>query len=146
MDNFKIENFKREFPNAVLPEFRSLNESEVNLIQGKLFKLVKLDENSDLICLVNKICGQSLHVISKGAEDASFLLTTVLLDQGIQCDKFVYINWYHFDDIDKFNLKDLNKYFDDIWYPSSDDIDIFDDSFSWVLSIRHDGALSLYRE
>jgi len=51
----------------------------------------------------------------------------------------IYINWYQFDDIDLINTSDLNKYFDDIWFPSADDIDLFDESLNWIVSIRHDG-------
>lgn len=54
----------------------------------------------------------------------------------------VFINWYRFDDIDKMSLKDLDQYFYDIWFPATDDIDIFDDTFKWIVSIFHDGIIS----
>ena len=55
----------------------------------------------------------------------------------------VYLNWYSFTDIDILNIIFLDKYFFDIWYPISDDIDIFDESLNWFLSIRHDGNVVL---
>ncbi|MBY0263137.1 MAG: hypothetical protein K2Q20_12385 [Phycisphaerales bacterium] len=32
------------------------------------------------------------------------------------------------------------KYWDDLWYPSSDDLTVFDSSLSWLLSVWHDGS------
>ena len=53
----------------------------------------------------------------------------------------VYINWRHFESLDEMAFVALAKYFDDIWYAGADDIDIFDDTLSWVLSVRHDGEV-----
>ena len=36
-----------------------------------------------------------------------------------------------------------NKYFDDIWYPDSDDIDIFDQTLSWILTVLHNGDVKI---
>jgi len=60
---------------------------------------------------------------------------------GISAEKKVYVNWYRYDNVDEIQFVDLTKYFDDIWYPGLDDIDIFDATFSWILSISHDGAV-----
>lgn len=38
---------------------------------------------------------------------------------------------------------DLANFFDYIWFPSSDDVDIFDASFDWILSIDHAGFVKL---
>lgn len=38
-------------------------------------------------------------------------------------------------------FKDLTEHFDYIWYPGPDDIEIFDDSLSWILSVDHGGYL-----
>ena len=35
----------------------------------------------------------------------------------------------------------VSKYFSDIWYPSTDDIDVFDSSVSWILSVNHEGEI-----
>ncbi|EKO31739.1 hypothetical protein LEP1GSC179_0008 [Leptospira santarosai str. MOR084] len=40
-------------------------------------------------------------------------------------------------------LIDLINNFDDIWYPSVDDIDIIDMSISWILSVSHFGEIKL---
>ena len=45
-------------------------------------------------------------------------------------------------DIEFLELND-NPYFSDIWYPSVDDIIIFDDSYKICMMIRHDGVIYL---
>ena len=50
---------------------------------------------------------------------------------------------YGFDDADEMHFGDLDKYFYDIWYPVTDDIDIFDDTFKWLLLIVHNGCLRM---
>lgn len=62
---------------------------------------------------------------------------------GIHPKASVYLNWYRFDDIDVMSTDQLSRYFSDIWYPSVDDLDIFDDSLDWVLMVRHYGTVSL---
>lgn len=53
----------------------------------------------------------------------------------------VYITWDSFNDIDVMPFDDFCKYFDDIWYPSVDDVGVFDDSFSWFIIITHYGEI-----
>ena len=61
---------------------------------------------------------------------------------GIKHQSHVFLNWYRFDNIDEIEVDGLNTYFADIWYPSTDDIDLFDNTFKWIVSIRHDGQIS----
>jgi hypothetical protein len=54
----------------------------------------------------------------------------------------VLVNWHRFDQIDRLALSDFSKYFDDIWYPGSDYIEVFDESVDWLVLVRHDGVVS----
>ncbi len=68
----------------------------------------------------------------------------LLKKNQIRPTEAVYINWYHFDDIDMFHTaKSVERCFDSIWYPVSDDIELFDDSLGWTLSVDHDGYIEL---
>jgi hypothetical protein len=60
---------------------------------------------------------------------------------GVTSSETIFLNWYRYDDVDEMRLADVTKFFEDIWYPSSDDLDIFDESLRWILSIRHDGEV-----
>ena len=67
------------------------------------------------------------------------------LSLGLAPEPLVYVNWLRFDDIDCLAFSDLARYFDDIWYPSADYIDIFDSSMSWVLSVDYLGFVRFVR-
>jgi len=71
----------------------------------------------------------------------SFDLRRVLCSIEIVPEDHVYINWYRFDKLDRMAVDDLAQYFDDVWYPSSDDIDLFDSTLSWVLSVTDEGYI-----
>ena len=75
------------------------------------------------------------------AGDENFDLENVTQTAGISVHDKVFVNWYHFDKIDTLAFKDLAVFLGYIWYPSSDDIDIFDSSFSWIVSITHQGEV-----
>jgi hypothetical protein len=36
------------------------------------------------------------------------------------------------------------KYFDDLWYPGSDDIWIYEDGMEWILEISHEEKITFY--
>lgn len=55
------------------------------------------------------------------------------------------VNWYRLDEIDEMNMSDFSRYFDDLWYPAADHIDVFDHTISWIVSIDYSGTLSLLR-
>lgn len=143
MQQFKVDYFKREWPGTMFPNYYSLNDEELLIIQNKLFTKFLSNKNGDLLELVQKIEAIGLAVDLVNAMNESFSLLDLFSKKNIYSNDFVYINWYRFDDIDRINFSDLDKFFDDIWYPGSDDIDIFDDSISWILSVKHDGTLAL---
>jgi hypothetical protein len=77
--------------------------------------------------------------------DDSFDLNELLATCKLEASDDVYINWYRYDKIDQLKKSDLARFFTDIWYEGSDDLDIFDGTFNWMLLIRHDGYLKLLR-
>ena len=142
MEMFKIEHFKTEYPGIAFPEFHSLDETELLILQSHLFD--KLDSKDKDLLKLTKTFNSMASVISNiNAKNEGFYLLSVLSTANIKPNEFIYLNWYRYDQVDKMRFFDLEKYFDNIWYPSSDDLDIFDDSYAWILSVRHDGALSL---
>jgi hypothetical protein len=76
------------------------------------------------------------------AEDFSLLDLTRHL--GIEAD-VVYVNFGHFDDVDKLRLEELSRRFHDIWFEGPDDIEIFDDTYRWYLSVSDFGAVGIYK-
>ena len=137
MESFKIEHFKKYNPTKDFPTFNTLTPVEAQEIYTRLSaEIGKIIPRDHLIKIINNL---STSVKDVNTNNDEFLLESVFSRLNIQPNEKIYINWYQFDDIDEMRFDDLNKYFDDIWYPSSDDIDIFDSTFSWFLCISHDG-------
>ena len=142
MDAFKIENFQRDNAGDKFPDFKHLSVGEASGIMCKWKEKVGLPQESSPLMLTQVMHDKCLVVDGRNASDIQFNLISILGFCGIEPMPKVYVNWYRYDNIDEFLLDDLINYFDDIWYPASDDIEVFDASFSWILSVSHDGVIA----
>ncbi len=79
------------------------------------------------------------------ADDSQFSIVKLFSDLKVSTSQYVFINWDRYDDIDEIGFNDFNMYFADIWYPGPDDIDIFDSSFGWIISISPEGYVRVVR-
>lgn len=138
MEKFKVKNFEKENPSVKFPWFRSLSLQEAKIISQKLSEKLRLVSQDNLSFTI-AIDNMEISLDGFNAEDEGFQLSKVLSYLNIEPEKNVFVNWYQYDDIDEIGFDDLNNYFDAIWYSGPDDIDIFDSTFSWILSISHDG-------
>lgn len=141
VDSLKVENFNRENPSAEFPRFTPLAASECTHLRGAIAKRLGLDAQSEPLVVLNTLCATARSITSVDAEDG-FDLRTLISELRLKTRAEVLVNWYRFDNIDRIALSDLSSHFNDIWYPSSDDIEIFDESLDWFVLIRHDGRVS----
>ena len=137
MENFKIDLFVGEY-NEDFPEYSHLSESDCTIIMEKLSESFSVDFSSNI---AKKLDERQFFEESINAKEEFGLIDFLQKINVIPLSK-IYINWYKFKDIDFVDLVDMNKYFYDIWFPSADDIDLFDKNFNWIVSIRHDGVIS----
>ena len=145
MNPIKIENFKRSQPCGCFPEFRSLTCAECGEFRYRLAEILGIDPVGDGLLVLRR-----LH--ERPSIDLGIVPETGLIDVGrlvgscgLRCGSTVYINWYRFDDIDEMSVVDLSHFFDDIWYPCADDIEIMDESMSWVFVVDHGGRMRFIR-
>ncbi|RJQ56705.1 MAG: hypothetical protein C4526_01135 [Nitrospiraceae bacterium] len=138
MDNFKIKHFEKDNPSKKFPEIHSLSLQETESICQKLSEKLGLN-SQDPKFIIDVIDKKGVILKEFNANDDGFLLSAILSHLSIQPRKNVYINWYRYDQIDEMTFDDLNNYFNYIWYPASDDIDIFDSSYSWIVTVSHEG-------
>jgi hypothetical protein len=136
MDEFKISLFKSEH-GTKFPEFRALPAIESNRLKNELSKRFEINVLKFELELASM---QQYYEQYNSLKE--FELINTLRDIGIKPRKKIFINWYRFERVDAIDIHDLNLYFYDIWFPSSDDIDLFDESLDWIISIRHDGVIS----
>jgi len=145
MEQIKIENYLHENPGSTFPKFVTLDREQCANIRAVLSKKLGLGDSINNIDLTNEVARSG--AVCEGVEcDADgFNMGETFNSLKIVWPEFVYINWYRFDEIDRMKFVDLAQHFDEIWYPSTDDIEIFDEIFSWVLSITHFGQLRCLR-
>lgn len=144
MQVFKARHFQREHPSTPFPWYRSLSQAEVAAIRVRIAKALKLS-SQDPGNLVRAVEEKGALVEDKNADTDRFEISALLSELGIRLSQNVFINWNRYDDIDEMGLDDLNRYFPDIWYPGSDDIDVFDSSLEWFLSISPEGYINVVR-
>ena len=89
--------------------------------------------------LMKTLCESSRPVEHANAKAEGFDLAALVHSLELEAQEEVFINWDDFTTIDRMRFKDLTEHFDYIWYPGPDDIEIFDDSLSWILSVDHGG-------
>lgn len=143
MDEHNIRGFELENPGRAFPAHRSLASAETQELRARLRALLRLPQKTDDLRLVQTLASISVDSRSENADDENFSLVRTLGGFGITPQSKLFINFYRFDEIDEMALDDVVQCFRFIWYPHSDDIDIFDSTLSWVLSVSHDGIVSL---
>jgi len=145
MERFKIENYLRDHPNGKFPEVTSLAKDAALRLADELKERMGFPQatgRSEMTQLIDKL-GLAIDGIRAG--QSGFSVRGALASEDIHPDDRVFVNWHQYDEIDQISLSDFDEYFEYIWYPSADDIDIFDSSFAWVLSVSHDGRLKVLR-
>lgn len=145
MHQIKITNFHRDNPKQEFPNYTSLNCNQIQDVKKQLCIRLVLDKNSTPKDMLQKIHNCMIPCKGIKADEEDFNLLKLMEDLGIHSLPEVYINWSFFDDIDKIQLEDVAKYFDYIWYTGSDEIEMFDQSFSWIISIDGDSYVSYCR-
>lgn len=145
MERFKIANYLREYPQGKFPEVTSLEKDAALRLADKLKAIMGISKAARPIEMTRLMDQLGLAVEGVQAGQSDFSVRNVLSSQDIRPDESVFINWHQYDEIDQIGLSDLEEYFAYIWYPSADDIDIFDSSCAWVLSVSHDGEIKVTR-
>lgn len=145
MDKFKVDNFYKTHHGVSFPKYISLSEAETRHVRSLLSGKLDIDNQLDGLLLVQRIDSLQYLYDEGDPEAEGFSLIEVFSHIGFEIPKEVFINWYRFDQIDTMSFNDLDNYFDDFWYPGSDDIDIFDASLTWIFSVTHNGCIKVLK-
>ena len=135
MDQIKLENFRKEH-GFDMPIIRSLSAGECLKIRENLLHKFSLDDIDEFFKIdkFSRLDGFS-------ADEENFDLKAVFGKLNIAMPNEICINFNKFESIDILHFDDLSKFFSDIWYPSLDDIEIFDINLSFIVLVRHYGAI-----
>lgn len=144
MEQFKIDQFREENNGVSFPDFKSLSERECEEIRQQVCEALGFPANLVGASLSTQLTKLQSYVDGVNAENENFELQAIAKSICIGVQEKVFVNWHQFDKIDQLSFENLAKYFSDIWYPSTDDIDIFDSSLLWIISIDHHGEIQIY--
>lgn len=137
MDSYKIELFEKE--GKEFPFFLHLSDEDdlfnIQQILLENFNHLTIDE------LMEKLDTENFISDFNASNESEFNLFELFKSLEI-APVNVFINWGKFENIDEISFNDLDQYFYDLWFHSTDNIDIFDDTYRWIVSIRHDGVIS----
>jgi hypothetical protein len=143
MEAFKIALFEQEH-GCPFPLYYSLSATEGQALQARLTSHFGLTASHTANGFECALASRQTYYHEANAE-YDFALLPTLTALGITPLPELFINWARFEEVDVFQTTDVTRYFDDLWYPVADDIDLFDASLGWVVSIRHDGVVSVIR-
>lgn len=135
MDQIKLENFRKEH-GFDMPIIRSLSAGECLKIRENLLHKFSLDDVYEFF-KIDKFS----RLDGFNANEENFDLKAVFRKLNITTPNEICINFNKFESIDILHFDDLSKFFSDIWYPSLDDIEIFDINLSFIFSVRHYGTI-----
>ena len=142
MESFKIELFEKENPSSKFPSFSRLDTEGTARIRQRFAQKLKVEKPIDGKELLRLLSDQIEVIKTFNASVDNFKIADVFRYLDIVPNETIYINWYHYDDIDAMAYKDFSSYFEYVWFPGPDDIDVFDDTCGWILSINHEGYIS----
>ena len=120
MDQIKLENFRKEH-GIKMPIIKSLPYDECLKTRENLLHKFSLDDIDEFF-KIDKFS----RLDGFNADEENFDLKTAFSKLDIATPNEICINFNKFESIDIFRFVDLCKFFSDIWYPSLDDIEIFD--------------------
>ena len=135
MDQIKLENFRKEY-GFKMPIIRSLSAGECLKIRENLLHKFNLDDVDEFF-KIDKFS----RFDGFNADEENFDLKAAFRKLNIATPNEICINFNTFESIDILRFEDFSKFFSDIWYPSLDDIEIFDLNLNWIVSVRHYGAV-----
>ena len=96
----------------------------------------------DNLALTHHLDSLMRPVGETNADDDDFDLSAVFHRIGVVPAEQLFVDWYRYDRVDEIAYGELARYFHELWYPSSDDITLFDDSCSWLIAIDHSGCVA----
>jgi hypothetical protein len=139
MDRFKVANLKTLYRGESFPDVGALTTPETTRLRAKLSRMLGTDGSASGTELVRLIDAITVPIEGARATDPDFRFDSLVEVLSVSPNPLVYVNWHHLDDVDELGYQDLTKHFSSIWYPGSDDIEVLDDTCSWVITISHEG-------
>jgi len=103
-----------------------------------------MPEGSNSLAILKTLEVRASNISDVKPSEEAFVLSDLFERLKLEANN-IYIDWSRLDDIDEMSALEFSAVFHDLWYPSSDDIEIFDQGQKWVLLIRHFDVVQILR-
>jgi len=142
MMNANLAKLEETYPNGI-PTHVMLNEEEGEALIRSLLMRIGVEPDDPRLPVVYEQLLNPVDCVN--AKSSGFDLAAVLHALGVRPNRDVYLYWPLYDDpTDRLALDIASANFRKIWSPGRDDLEIFDDTMTWILSIYHNGDVFWY--
>ncbi len=132
--------FKLELWEGEIPHIHHLNQNEIEIIKEKLYFAFYGDTTYMCSTFYQNISTHEKVIGNTTSIDIQQLASLCKLN--IKEDEVVYLDWDNFENLIAVSFSDFVKNINNFWYPGSDDLSIFNDDATWVLTIYHHGDIT----
>lgn len=140
INKHKIDHF---YNDKVMGKFPKYKEVEFDLavnIRERVATHLGLPVDSSGLAVISKLAERYAEC-EVGKQTESIGMINMMRDNDVAPKSKIYINWYRFDDITEMEFNDLIQFFEYIWYPQVDIIDVFDGTMSWFIQVSESGEV-----
>ncbi len=141
MDAFKIELFEKETGKA-FPHFYTLGKEECGELYRQFCSKMQIPELK--MPVFDYLERKGAFVENFNALQEGFDVSELFACLKVTAD-IIYVCWDNFETTDRMSLQDFSQHFDDIWFPAADNVIVFPQEMSFMVMVRHDGAVYFYR-
>ncbi len=141
MEAFKIEQFEKE-TGKPFPNFYTLSAEECGVLYRQFCSKMQISKLK--MPVVDYFERKGAFVEKFNALQENFCVSELFAYLKVTAD-IIYVCWDNFETIDKMSLQDFSQHFDDIWFPAADNIIVFPLEMSFMVMVRHDGAVYFCR-
>lgn len=139
----KIKVFEVDFPGRPFPWYRLLDEQEcADLragLQGRIGKVGEWQPSE----LLEEMWRKATMLDGDPGDEVAFDPRVLMESLGLVPSQKVYLDWSAFTEVYEMRFSDFAEFFHSLYFPSSDDLTVFDDTLSWILWLLHYRALAL---
>jgi hypothetical protein len=137
-----IENFLRDNPGRDFPWYETLTSVEATAFLAEVRTAIDTSPPSsgDMVTSGFQIFEPRVNAMA-----TDFSLQQVIHQIPLTEPNEVYLYWLGAPETDRMRLCDVVRYWDDLWYPATDDTWIIEPCLRWVIWCDHDGWIRYWK-
>ncbi len=138
MDSFKLDFWEGAVPKIINVDGEIIKDLKKNICANFLLKetLSKTD-------IFTNILERTKYIDDITNLEKRILFLIKKISGNIKNNSYIYLDWGGLRNIKKVKLIDFITNIHNFWYPSSDDICIYDFNCKWILILDHHGGVSV---